>query len=198
MFVEEILLYFVNNNFTYDYIFVFFILSIIGLSLPIPYTLIIIINVYVFGWIGFFIVMLSVPLGSVLTFFYIKNFFNILSKIKFFHKIFNKKLNNKIKLYNNIYFLFFARAYLPFFLISTVFSLMNMSIKKYICITIIGTFFNILLVSLIINSIRDSIISYNDVIIDWKDPLFFLPLFLLILLVYLSKKFNLKLYDNNN
>ena len=78
MFVEEILLYFVNNNFTYDYIFVFFILSIIGLSLPIPYTLIIIINVYVFGWIGFFMVILSVPLGAVLTFFYMRKFHNVI------------------------------------------------------------------------------------------------------------------------
>ena len=64
MFVEEILLYLANNNFTYEYVLIFFILSIIGFSLPIPYTLIIITNVYVFGWIGFFIVILSLPLGT--------------------------------------------------------------------------------------------------------------------------------------
>ena len=198
MFAEEILLYFVNNNFTYDYIIVFFILSIIGLSLPIPYTLIIIINVYVFGWIGFFMIILSIPLGAVLTFFYIRKFFNLILKFKFFHKILNNKLNDNIKLHNNIYFLFFTRAYLPFFLVSTVFSLMKISIKKYIYITIIGTFFNVLLLSLIINSIRDSIINYNDVIINWKDPLFFLPLIFLLLFVYLGKKFKLNLYGNNN
>jgi len=198
MFVEEILLYLANNSFTHDYVFVFFILSIIGLSLPIPYTLIIIINVYVFGWIGFFMVILAVPLGAVLTFFYIRKFFDLILRLKFFHKILNKNLNNNIKLHNNIYFLFFARAYLPFFLVSMAFSLMKISIKKYIYITIIGTFINILLVSLIINSIRDSIISYNDVIINWKDPLFFLPLIFLLLFVYLGKKFKLNLYGNNN
>ena len=75
---------------------------------------------------------------------------------------------------------------------------LNMSIKKYICITIIGTFFNILLVSLIINSIRDSIISYNNVIISWHDPRFFLPLVILLLFVYIGKKINIKLFDDNN
>ena len=72
MLVEEFLLYLANNNFTYEYVFIFFILSVIGLSLPIPYTLIIILNVYVFGWIGSFIMILSVPLGSLITFFCVK------------------------------------------------------------------------------------------------------------------------------
>jgi len=196
--VEEILLYLANNNFTYEYVFIFFILSIIGLSLPIPYTLIIVSNVYVFGWLGFFIVLLSVPLGSLITFFYVKKFSNFIKKIKFFHTIYNNKLYDKIKLHKNIYILFFSRATLPFFLVSLAFSLMNMSLKKYLTITIVGTFSNILLVSFIINNIRDSIISYNDVVITWSDPRFFLPLIVLLLFVFISKKINLKFFDYNN
>ena len=192
------LLYFVNNNFTYDYIFVFFILSIIGFSLPIPYTLIIIINVYVFGWIGFFIVILSLPLGTFITFVYIKKFSKLIKKIKFFHKIYNKKINNKMKFHKNIYILFFARAFLPLFLSSVAFSLTNISLKKYLYITIIGTFSNLLLVTLIINSIRDSIMNYNDVVISWRDPRFILPLIILLLFVYIGKKINLKLYNDNS
>ena len=52
MSIEAILLYLANNNFTYEYVLIFFVLSIIGFSLPIPYTLIIITNIYVFGWFG--------------------------------------------------------------------------------------------------------------------------------------------------
>ena len=198
MWIEEILLYLANNNFTYEYVFVFFILSIIGLSLPIPYTLIIIINVYVFGWIGFFIVLFSVPLGSLATFFYVKKFSNLIKKIKIFNKIYNKGLNHKIKFHNNIYILFFIRAFTPFFLASTALSLTNIKLKKYLYITIIGTFSNIFLVTLIINSIRDSIISYNDIVISWRDPRFILPIVILLLFLYLGKKMNLKLYDNNS
>ena len=198
MSVEEILLYLVNNNFAYDYVFIFLILSIIGFSLPIPYTLIIITNVYVFGWMGFFLVIFSVPLGSLITFFYVKKFSNFIRKIKFSHKIFQNKLYNKIKFYNNIYILIFIRATAPFYLASVIFSLTNISINKYLYITIIGTFSHILLCSLIINSIRDSIISYNDVIISWSDPRFFLSLIILFLFVFFSKKINLKLFDDNN
>ena len=194
--VEEILLYLANNNFTYEYVLIFFILSIIGFSLPIPYTLIIITNVYVFGWLGFFLVILSVPLGSLITFFYVKKFSNFIRKIKFFHKIFQNKLNNTIKFYNNIYILILIRATVPFFLASVIFSLTNISIKKYLYTTIIGTFSYIFLCSLIINSVRDSIINYNDIIISWNDPRLFLSLIIMLLLVFFGKKINIKLFNN--
>ena len=196
--IEEILLYLANNNFTYEYVLIFFILSIIGFSLPIPYTLIIITNVYVFGWVGFFLVILSVPLGSLITFFYVKKFSNFIRKIKFFHKIFQNKLNNTIKFYNNIYVLIFIRATMPFFLVSAILPLTNMSINKYLYITIIGTFSHILLCSLITNSVRDSIINYNDIVISWNDPRFFLSLIILFSFVYLGKKINTKLFNDNN
>ena len=194
--IEEILLYLANNNFTYEYVLIFFILSIIGFSLPIPYTLIIITNVYVFGWVGFVLVILSVPLGSLITFFYVKKFSNFIRKIKFFHKIFQNKLNNTIKFYNNIYILILIRATVPFFLASVIFSLTNISMKKYLYSTIIGTFSHIFLCSLIINSVRDSIINYNDIKISWNDPRFFLSLIVMFLLVFISKKINIKLFNN--
>jgi len=179
MSIEEILLYLASNNFSYKYIIIFFVISVISLSLPIPYSLIIISNVYVFGWLGFFIVILSIPLGSLITFIYIKKFYKIFLKINFLKKLFNNKLKNKINLHNNIYLLVIARATLPFFLVSIAFSLMNMSIKKFL---------NII-------SVRDSIINYNEIKISWNDPRFFLPLIILVMFVYISKKFNLKLYD---
>ena len=197
MSTEETILYLANNNFTYEYVLIFFILSIIGFSLPIPYTLIIITNVYVFGWLGFFLVILSVPLGSLITFFYVKKFSNFIRKIKFFHKIFQNKLNNTIKFYNNIYILILIRATVPFFLASVIFSLTNISIKKYLYTTIIGTFSYIFLCSLIINSVRDSIINYNDIIISWNDPRLFLSLIIMLLLVFFGKKINTKLFNNN-
>ena len=197
MSIEAILLYLANNNFTYEYVLIFFVLSIIGFSLPIPYTLIIITNIYVFGWVGFFLVILSVPLGSLITFFFIKKFTNFIRKIKLFHKIFENKLINKIKFYNNIYILILTRATVPFFLASVIFSLTNISIKKYLYTTIIGTFSYIFLCSLIINSVRDSIINYNDIIISWNDPRLFLSLIIMLLLVFFGKKINTKLFNNN-
>ena len=110
MSIEEILLYLASNNFSYKYIIIFFVISVISLSLPIPYSLIIISNVYVFGWLGFFIVILSIPLGSLITFIYIKKFYKIFLKINFLKKLFNNKLKNKINLHNNIYLLVIARA----------------------------------------------------------------------------------------
>ena len=71
MYFDELLLFLANNNFDYKYFLAFFTISIFLLSLPIPYTFIIISNVYVFGWYGFLIVILSIPLGSILTFFYV-------------------------------------------------------------------------------------------------------------------------------
>jgi len=198
MSIEETLLYLANNNFTFEYIFVFFILSIIGLSLPIPYTFIIVSNVYVFGWTGFFIVILSVPFGSLITFYYIKKFSYYIKKIKFFHKIYNNKLINKIEFHNNIYVLLVTRATLPFFLVSAIYSLTNISLKKYLYTTVIGTFSNILLVSFIVNNIRDTIINYNNFVISWKDPRFIFPLIVLILLVYLGKKMNIKIFEDKN
>ena len=72
---------------------------------------------------------------------------------------------------------------------------MDISIKKYLYITSIGTFLNILLVSMITNSIRDSIISYNKLAIPWSDPRLIISLFALLIFVYVSKKISPKLYD---
>ena len=128
MSIEEILLYLANNNFSYQYVIVFFILTVISLSLPVPYTLIIISNVYVFGWLGFFIVILSIPLGSFITYIYIKKFYQILLKINFFKKLFKNKLINKINFKNKIYLLVIARATLPFYLVSISIELGCMSL----------------------------------------------------------------------
>ena len=86
----------------------------------------------------------------------------------------------------------------PFLFSECCFSLTNRSLNKYLYITIIVTFSNILLVLLILNSIRDSIISYNDVVISWNGPHFILSLIILLLFVYISKKINLKLFDDKN
>ena len=198
MFVEEFFLYLANTNFAHEYIFIFFILSLIGFSLPVPYTLIIIANVYIFGWIGFGIVVFSIPIGALITFFYIKKFSKFLKKITFINKIYKKKLSQNIKFHNNIYVLILLRATIPFFLASVGFSLTNISIKKYLYATIIGTFSHILLISLIITSIRDSIVTYNDIVIRWNDPRLIIPLILLLLFVFISKKINVKLFDDKN
>ncbi len=63
--------------------------------------------------------------------------------MKLFHKISKNKLINKIKFYNNTYILILIRATVPFFLASVIFSLTNISIKKYLYTTIIGTFSHI-------------------------------------------------------
>ena len=198
MSIEEFFLYLANTNFTHEYIFIFFILSLIGFSLPVPYTLIIIANIYIFGWIGFGIVVFSIPIGALITFFYIKKFSNFLKKITFINKIYKKKLSQNIKFHNNIYVLILVRATIPFFLVSVGFALTNMSIKKYLYATIIGTFSHILLISLIITSIRESIVTYNDIVIRWNDPRFIVSFILLLSFVFISKKINIKLFDDKN
>jgi len=195
MYFDELLLFLANNNFDYKYFLAFFTISIFLLSLPIPYTFIIISNVYVFGWYGFLIVILSIPLGSILTFFYVKKIFKILNKISFFHKFFFKKKNINIKLYQNIYLLIFARATLPFFLVSVAMSLVNITKKRFIYVTILGTFANVFLVSTLVEGIRDNIIKYNEIVIDWKNPKFVFPILFIFLFIFIAdmikKKFKL-------
>ena len=195
MYFDELLLFLANNNFDYKYFLAFFTISIFLLSLPIPYTFIIISNVYVFGWYGFLIVILSIPLGSILTFFYVKKIFKILNKISFFHKFFFKKKNINIKLYQIIYLLIFARATLPFFLVSVAMSLVNITKKRFIYVTILGTFANVFLVSTLVEGIRDNIIKYNEIVIDWKNPKFVFPILFIFLFIFIAdmikKKFKL-------
>jgi hypothetical protein len=189
MYFDEILIFLANNTFDFKLVFLFYFISVILLSLPVPYTFIIIINVYVFGWYGFLIMLLSIPVGSALTYYYVSQFYHLIKKIFFF-----KKINNKF--FDNIYFLIIARATLPFFLVSLAMSLVNIPIKKYLFITILGTFANVLLVSIIVEEIRDTVIKYEDIVLDWKDPKFIVPLLLIFLLIfitnYVKKKFKLK------
>jgi len=181
MYFNEILIFLANNNFDYKFIILFYVISVILLSIPVPYTFIIIANVYVFGWYGFFLVLLSIPIGSILTYYYVKKFYYFVEKISFFK---NKKINNKF--FENIYFLIVARATMPFFLVSFAMSLVNISIKKYLLITVIGTFTNVLLVSIIVEEIRGTIIKYDDIIIDFKDPKFVVPLLILFVLIFIT------------
>ena len=191
MYFNEILLFLANNTFDYKFIILFYIISIILLSLPIPYTFIIIANVYVFGWYGFFIVIFSIPCGAILTYYYVNKLNHFINKLSFFK---NKKINENF--FKNIYFLIIARATLPFFLVSLAMSFFNISIKKYLLITVLGTFTNVLLVSIIVEEIRDTIIKYDDIVINFKDPKFVIPLLVIIMLIfttnYFKKIFKLK------
>jgi len=184
MYFDEILLFLANNTFDYKFIIFFYIISIILLSLPIPYTFIIIANVYVFGWYGFFIVILSIPLGAILTYYYVIKLNSFIKKLSFIE---NKTINKNF--FKNIYFLIIARATLPFFLVSLAMSIFKISVKKYLLITILGTFTNVLLVSIIVEEIRDTIIKYDDIIINWKDPKFIIPLFVIVMLIFITNYF---------
>ena len=188
MFFNDLFLFFVNNNFNYDFLFIFFIISTIAVSLPIPYTFIIITNAYVFGWIGFIMALLFVPLGSLITYIIIKKLKKSLNQISFFQKILsnNKLLENKIN--KNGYLLLIARLTLPFFIMSVFMSTIKINIKKYIFITIIGSFPSILIYSLVVNNIRDSISSYEDVMIKWYDIKFLLSIALIILFIFVVNK----------
>ena len=99
---NEIFLFLANNNFGYQYLILFYFISIILLSFPFPITFVIIGNVYVFGWYGFLIVMLSIPIGSLLTYVYVKKLYKLVKKIPFVNKYLIKKNNSKDKFYKNI------------------------------------------------------------------------------------------------
>ncbi len=191
MYFDEILLFLANNHLGIEYFIIFYIASIILLSLPIPYTFIIIANVYVFGWYGFLIVIFSIPFGAVLTYYYINKLKSFIKKISFFK---SNKINNKF--FNNIYFLILARATLPFFVVSVAMSIVKMNLKRYLIITILGTFTNVMLVSIIVIGVRDTIVKYEDVVLNWRKPEFIIPLFLIFILIfitnYVKKKFKLK------
>ena len=188
MFFNDLFLFFVNNNFNYDFLFIFFIISTIAVSLPIPYTFIIITNAYVFGWIGFIMALLFVPLGSLITYIIIKKLKKSLNQISFFQKILSNNMLLENKISKNTYLLLIARLTLPFFIMSVFMSTIKINIKKYIFITIIGSFPNILIYSLVINNIKDSVLSYEDVMIKWYDIRFLLSIALIILFIFILNK----------
>ena len=80
MYFNEILIFLANNTFDYKYIILFYLISVILLSLPIPYTFVIIANVYIFGWYGFFVVLLAIPIGALLTYYYVIKLKNLIAK----------------------------------------------------------------------------------------------------------------------
>ena len=188
MFLEDLFLFFVNNKFNYEFLFIFFIISTILVSLPIPYTFIIITNAYIFGWIGFIITLLSVPLGSLITYIIIKKLKKSLNQISFFKKILNNNMLLENKISNNTYLLLIARMTLPFFIMSVFMSTIKINIKKYIYITIIGSFASILIYSLVVNNVKDSISSYDDIMIKWYDIRFLLSIALIILFIFFVNK----------
>jgi len=188
MFLDDLFLFFVNNKFNYEFLFIFFIISTILVSLPIPYTFIMITNAYVFGWIGFIITLLSVPLGSLITYIIIKKLKKSLNQISFFQKILGNNILLENKISKNTYLLLIARLTLPFFIMSVFMSTIKINIKKYIFITIAGTFPNILIFSLVVNNIKDSISSYEDVMIKWYDIKFLLSIALIILFIFILNK----------
>ena len=183
---NEILLFLANNNFGYQYLILFYLLSVILLSFPFPMTFVIIGNVYVFGWYGFLIVMLSIPIGSLLTYVYVKKLYKLVEKIPFVNKYLIKKNNSKDKFYKNIYLLIIARATLPFFLVSVAMSILDITKKRFLLITIVGQIHYVLITSIFVLGIRDTIIEFNDIIINWKDPEFFIPLIIIISLIFIS------------
>ena len=188
MFLDDLFLFFVNNKFNYEFLFIFFIISTILVSLPIPYTFIMITNAYVFGWIGFIITLLSVPLGSLITYIIIKKLKKSLNQRSFFQKILGNNILLENKISKNTYLLLIARLTLPFFIMSVFMSTIKINIKKYIFITIAGTFPNILIFSLVVNNIKDSISSYEDVMIKWYDIKFLLSIALIILFIFILNK----------
>ena len=188
MFLDDLFLFFVNNKFNYELLFIFFIISTILVSFPIPYTFIIITNAYVFGWIGFIITLLSVPLGSLITYIIIKKLRKSLNQISFFQKILSNNMLLENKISKNTYLLLIARMTLPFFIMSVFMSTIKINIKKYIFITIIGSFPSVLIYSLVVNNIRDSISSYEDVMIKWYDIKFLLSIVLIILFIFIVSK----------
>ena len=188
MFLDDLFLFFVNNKFNYEFLFIFFIISTILVSLPIPYTFIMITNAYVFGWIGFIITLLSVPLGSLITYIIIKKLKKSLNQISFFQKILGNNILLENKISKNTYLLLIARLTLPFFIMSVFMSTIKINIKKYIFITIAGTFPNILIFSFVVNNIKDSISSYEDLMIKWYDIKFLLSIVLIILFIFIASK----------
>ena len=75
-------------------------------------------------------------------------------------------------------------------------SLIKIPLKKYLFLTTMGTFVNVFLYSMFVISIRDTIINYNDIIINWKDPKFILSLLLLIIFGFVYKKIESNIKNN--
>ena len=71
-------------------------------------------------------------------------------------------------------------------------SILDISKKRFVLITIVGQIHYVLITSIFVLGIRDTIIEYNDIIIDWKDSKIFIPLIIIISLIFISRFLNKK------
>jgi len=75
-------------------------------------------------------------------------------------------------------------------------SILNISKKRFVLITFVGQIHYVLINTIFVLGIRDTIIEYNDIIIDWKEPKIFIPLIIMISLIFISgflnKKYKIK------
>ena len=65
-------------------------------------------------------------------------------------------------------------------------AILDITKKRFLLITIVGQLHNVLITSIFVLGIRDTIIEFNDIIINWKDPEFFIPLIIIISLIFVS------------
>ena len=75
-------------------------------------------------------------------------------------------------------------------------AILDISKKRFILVTILGQLHNVLIVSIFVMGIRDTMIEYNDLVINWKDPKFYAPLVIMVCLIFIAgfinKKYKIK------
>ena len=167
-------------NITYSLIIVIFA-SLLLFSLPVPGSIILFFHIILFGFYGFLTSLLCATSSSMILYFFFSK------KIKFMN--FNKFLFLKNYL-ENFYILTLCRIFIPFPICTYLFIIYKIKFNKFFLATILGSIPGTLSLSLLINSVKNSILNEGEFNFSiFNDPIFILSIIMVILLIFLSSQF---------
>ena len=189
-FKDELLNIFIGSEkLSSEYVALYLVLAFMYFLTPLPTTIIVILTGFFFKFIGFFVSMIFLLIGSALLFVFAKNIkktFNIN-----LNQFFKKKINLK-KITNNNYSILISRYILPYFVHNIFFGLENVKLNRFLIIIMfaeIPMVYALNTLGMSLNKLGKSMnISILDLLSDANFYVPFIVMIIIFVLINLLKK----------
>lgn len=195
-FKDEIFNIFISNEkLSSKHFALYLALAFMYFLTPLPATLIIILTGFFFKFIGFFVSIMFLLIGSAILFIFAKNIketFNIN-----LNQFLKKKINLK-KITNNNYTILILRYILPYFIHNILFGLENIKLKRFLIIIMFAEIPMVYALNTLGMSLNKLVKSINISILDIiSDINFYVPFIIMIIIFivinHLKKNFKIGL-----
>ena len=180
-FKDELLNIFIGSEkLSSEYVALYLVLAFMYFLTPLPTTIIVILTGFFFKFIGFFVSMIFLLIGSALLFVFAKNIkktFNIN-----LNQFFKKKINLK-KITNNNYSILISRYILPYFVHNIFFGLENVKLNRFLIIIMFAEIPMVYALNTLGMSLNKLGKSMNISILDlMSDANFYVPFIIMIII----------------